>query len=195
MWANNQLLRKDKLVVGNNVQLRADLISYFHDSATGGHSGVKVTTDKLSSVFYWKGTKKEAKKYVRECVVCQTYKPDLAAYPGLLQALPTPQRVWSSISMDFVEGLPKSQGKNVIFVVVDRLSKYAHFIPLAHPFIAVQVAQAFIDGVYRLHGLPNSIVSDRDKVFTSTFWKELFKILQVKLLMSTAYHPHTDGQT
>ena len=135
------------------------------------------------------------KQMVRECVVCQRNKPNLAAYPGLLQPLPLPNSIWSHISMDFIESLPKSQGKTVILVVVDRLSKYAHFLPLSHPFTAIDVAQQFLDNIYKLHGLPTTIVSDRDKVFLSTFWKELFKLLQVKLHMSTSYHPQTDGQT
>ena len=124
------------------------------------------------SLFYWKGIRKEIKQWIRECVTCQRYKPDLAAYPGLLQPLPIPDKVWSSISMDFIESLPKSQGKTVIFVVVDRLSKYAHFMALSHPFTALQVAQVFMDTVYRLHGFPDTIVSVKDKVFVSTFWKE-----------------------
>nr|GEU40113.1 retrotransposable element Tf2 [Tanacetum cinerariifolium] len=130
-----------------------------------------------------------------ECLVCQKCKPDLAAYPGLLQPLPIPHNIWTSISMDFIEGLPKSQRKNVIFMVVDGLSKYAHFMTLAHPFTTQQVAQSFLDNVYKLHGMPESIVSDRDKVFLSNFWSELFKLLQVRLLKSTSYHPQTDGQT
>ncbi|GJX35295.1 retrotransposable element Tf2 [Tanacetum coccineum] len=97
--------------------------------------------------------------------------------------------------MDFIESLPKSQGKTVIFVVVDKLSKYAHFIPLAHPFTAIDVAQVFLDNIYKLHELPNTIISNRDKVFLSMFWNELFKLLKVKVHMSTSYHPQTDGQT
>ncbi|GKA55806.1 ty3-gypsy retrotransposon protein [Tanacetum coccineum] len=139
--------------------------------------------------------RKAIKKWVMECVVCQKQKPDLSAYPGLIQPLPMPTTIWSEISMDFVEGVPKSQGRSVIFVVVDRLSKYAHFIPLQHPFTATQVVQVFLDNVYKLHGLPNTIVSDKDKIFLSHFWQSFFKMLKVQIKLSTAYHPQTDGQT
>lgn len=97
--------------------------------------------------------------------------------------------------MDFIEGLPKSRHKDVIFVVVDRLTIYAHFMALAHPYTAESIAEVFMENVYRLHGLPKSIISDRDKVFTSKFWQALFKQMQVKLNLSTTYHPQTDGQT
>ncbi|GJW75785.1 retrotransposable element Tf2 [Tanacetum coccineum] len=163
---NENLLRKNKLAVGQDANLRRELLKYFHKDSTGGHSRVKVTSHKLCSLFYWKGMRKQVKQFVRECFVCQKCKPDLSAYPGLLQLLPIPQTLWSQISMDFIKGLPKSHGKDVIMVVVDRLSK-----------------------------MPKSIVLDRDKVFISAFWKELFRALKVKLHMSTTYHPQTDGQT
>jgi hypothetical protein len=97
--------------------------------------------------------------------------------------------------MDFVEALPKVQGKSIILSVVDRFSKYAHFIPLGHPYTAESVAQAFFSDIVRLHGIPQSIVSDRDPVFTSAFWRELMRLMGTKLLMSSAFHPQTDGQS
>jgi hypothetical protein len=97
--------------------------------------------------------------------------------------------------MDFVEGFPKVGGKSVILTVVDRFSKFAHFIPLGHPYTAASVAKAFFEEIVRLHGIPCSIVSDRDMVFTSLFWTELFRLAGVKLLLSSAFHPQTDGQS
>ncbi|GJX99564.1 ty3-gypsy retrotransposon protein [Tanacetum coccineum] len=151
-WTGEILKRKGKVVVGNDPELRKELVQHFHDEAIGGHSGAHVTMKKLGSLFYWKGLKKMVKQMIRDCDVCQRQKPDLSAYPGLIQPLPIPERIWKEISMDFIEKLPTSHGKSVILVVVDRLSKYAHFILLAHPFT-------------------------------------------VKLKLSTAYHPQTDGQT
>ena len=108
---------------------------------------------------------------------------------GLLQPLIVPSRVWEDISMDFTEALPKVGGKSVILTVVDRFSKYAHFIPLAHPYTAESVAKAFFSNIVRLHGFPTSIVSDRDVVFTSGFWKALFAAVETRLHMSSAFHP------
>ncbi|GJT41734.1 retrotransposon-related protein [Tanacetum coccineum] len=194
-WQSNQLTRRGKLVVGDVPELKDYLFDYVHATFIGGHSEVQVTLQNLKAMVYWKGMKKWVKNKVKACDVCQRNKPDLSAYPGYLQLLPIPPTIWSSISMDFIEGLPSSPCKTIIFVVVDRLNKYAHFMALHHPFTASTVAQVFMDNVFKLHGLPHSIISDRDKVFLSNFWKSLFKVLKVNLHMSTAYHPQLDGQT
>lgn len=123
------------------------------------------------------------------CDICQRCKHETVALPGLLQPLPTPDQAWEDVSMDFIEGLPKSEGKDTILVIVDRLTKFAHFMSLTHPFTAPEVARLLLDSVFKIHGIPKTIVSDRDKIFTSKFWQELFKNFGVGLHLSTAYHP------
>jgi hypothetical protein len=123
------------------------------------------------------------------------YKSEHLHPAGLLLPLQVPTAVWADIGLDFVEALPRVRGKSVILTVVDRFSKYCHFIPLAHPYSAESVAQAFFADIVRLHGMPQSMVSDRDPVFTSTFWKELMRLMGTKLHMTSAFHPQSDGQT
>ena len=131
--------------------------------------------------------------FVHACAVCQKNKVDSLRSAGLLQPLEVPSQVWSDISFDFIEGLPRVNGKSAILTVVDRFSKHAHFIALSHPYTAASVAKAFFEAIVRLHRFPNSIVSDRDPVFTGNVWRDLFKLVGVKLRLSTAFHPQTDG--
>jgi len=109
------------------------------------------------------------KRIVEECDVCKQAKAERVAYLGLLQPLPVPNGTWKAITMDFIEGLPSSDGKNTIMVVVDRFTKYGHFIALSHPYTAQDIAQLFLDHFYRFHGLLAVIIIDRDKIFTSIF--------------------------
>ena len=166
-----------------------------HDSYIGGHAGIQNTYRRLETNFYWYGMKAMVKQAVEECNVCRQANMERVAYLGLLQPLSVPGGTWEAITMDFIEGLPSSEARNAIMVVVDKFTKYGHFIALTHPFIAQDIAQLFLDHFYKFHGLPAVFVTDRDIIFTSVFWKELFKKLGVRMLMSMAYHPQTDGQT
>lgn len=112
----------------------------------------------------------------------------------LLQYLPVPEKVWDDMSIEFIEGLPKSDGFDSILVVVESLSTYGHFVGLKHPFSAPSVAAVFIKEIIRLHGTSISIITDRDQVFVSKFWSELFQLQGTKLRLSSVYHPQIDGQ-
>lgn len=181
--------------MGQNSAIQTKIISALHSSAIGGHSGTQATYYRVKGLFYWKGLKQSVVDFVQQCGIFQQAKHSNHHPAGLLQPLPIPEGAWQDISMDFIEGLPKSEGFIVILVVVDRFTRYAHFIPLKHPYTAKSVAQVIFDNVVKLHGLPKSIVSDRDKVFASVFWQELFKLMGTRLMLSSAYHPQTDGQT
>jgi hypothetical protein len=167
-----------------------------HDSRISGHLGVHKTLERLTRVAYWPNMERSVRFYVRTCDACQRNKPSNQKPPGMLQPLPIPNRNWDSVSMDFITKLPKTlDGHDSILVVVDRLSKMAHFIPTTNKVDADEAANLFFSNVFRLHGLPSSIVSDRDPKFTSNFWRVLFGLTGTKLAMSTSRHPQTDGQT
>lgn len=187
--------RNDAILLSSNSPLLSTVLVMCHSSPEGGHFGFHKTLAKVKHNFWWLGMKDFVKRYIRECHECQRAKTDTMQPAGLLQPLPVPDRIWEDISMDFVEGLPASNGFTVVMVIVDRLSKYAHFVPMRHPFTASSVARDFVANVVRLHGIPSTIVSDRDKIFISSFWQALFKLQGSVLCMSSSYHPQTDGQT
>ena len=139
--------------------------------------------------------RKDVETFVKTCLICQQTKYATQATAGLLQPLPVPQQVWDELTMDFVVSLPESHGYTVIMVVVDRLSKYAHFGALPTNFNALRAAHLFVDIVVKHHGFPSNIISDRDKIFLSQFWSNLFQLSGTKLKHNTAYHPQMDGQS
>lgn len=194
-WQDGLLRYKNRIWVGPSSELQHKLLTAFHSSAVGGHSGIPVTYARIKQLFAWKGLKQAVQDFVRQCVICQQAKSDRSRLPGLLQPLPVPTSLWQIISMDFIVALPKSQTYTCILVVVDVFTKYANFLPLKHPFTALSVARLFHDQIYKHHGLPQSIISDCDSVFLSHIWQELFRLADVKLCMSSAYHPQSDGQT
>lgn len=182
-------------VIGANTALQTKLIAALHDSALEGHSGITATYQRVRKLFAWPGLKRAVEDFMHECLACQQAKHEHCHPVGKLQPLPVPLESWHDLMMDFVERLPNSEGHDSIMVVVDRLTKFAHFVPLRHPFTAAQVARAFWDSIIKLHGVPHFIVSDCDKIFTSAMWRELLAAAGTKLLYSAAYHPRTDGQS
>ena len=160
-----------------------------HTYLVGGHSGFLKTYHGVKQEFLWDGLKSDIQKFVAECLVFQKNKVEKIKTLSLLQPLSIPSQRWEEISMDFITGLPNSKGKTVIMVVVDRLTKYAHFCALSHPFKASTVATTFMDTIQKLHGNPRVIVSDKDPIFTRNFWMELFSCLGTQLAHSSSYHP------
>jgi len=186
------VLYQGKIFLLDSSAFWPQLLDHAHGT---GHEGVQKTLVRLRASFYSPRAAARVREYIRGCLVCQRNKTEHLHPAGLLQPLDVPSMVWSDISMDFVEGFPRVGGKSVVLTVVDRLSKMVHFVPLGHPYTALTVAQAFFDNIVKLHGFPSSIVSDRDPVFTSTLWTELFTLAGVKLRLSSAFRPQTDGQS
>ena len=186
----------DRLYIPKDSLLRTRLLHECHDAPMSGHLGKDKTTEQVKRRFYWPGMDDEIQQYVRSCDACQRNKPSQQATPGLLQPLPIPSHPWQQVSMDLITQLPKSRaGHDAIVVFVDKLTKMVHFAATKTEVTAPQLSQIFWATVVRQHGLPSSILSDRDPRFTGHFWRALWKCLGTQLTMSTAFHPQTDGQT
>ena len=181
--------------IGNNTLLQQKILANLHTTPVGGHLGIHVTYQRVKQLFAWPHLRTTVMQFVTACSVCQQAKSEHVKYLGMLQPLPVPEHAWQVVSLDFIEGLPKSATFNCILVVVDKFSKYSHFVPLSHPFTTMDVAEAYMQFIHKLHGLPQSLISDRDRIFTSTLWTTLFKLASTQLRLSSSYYPQTDGQT
>ena len=175
MKLKDGLLYKGQAIVVPNIgDLRVRIISEAHDTPISGHVGVVKTIENVKRRFFWAKMNQDINAYVTTCYQCQINKASNQLPSGLLQPLAIPNRSWEQVSMDFIMPLPKAKsGHDAILLVVDKLSKMAHYIPTTSTVTAPQVAQIFFKEIVRLHGVPSSIVSDRDPRFTSNFWKSL----------------------
>jgi hypothetical protein len=195
-WYQNLWWFNNLVVVPEAGTLRQDIMKEFHDPPYSGHLGEDRTLSSTSRYYWWPGISKQIKDYVKHCPSCQKNKARSGRTPGLSQPLAIPDKRWASVSMDFIMSLPKTvQGHTAIMVMVDRMSKMVHLAPCTDTVTAVEAAGLFVHHVVRLHGLPLDIVSDRDPRFTSSFWKEICSLMEVRQSMSTAFHPQSDGQT
>lgn len=190
--ATNHLWR---LCIPNEPELRGFFISQAHDTASTAHPGSRRTYLLLAQWYYWPKMKDDVALYVATCETCARYKSNTLRANGTLMPIPAPPECWHTISIDWVTGLPVSRGYDAIMTVVDKLSKRAKYIATHTTATAPETAILFFDHVVRHHGLPAAIISDRDPKFTSTFWRELMKIMGVQQCMTTAGRAQADGAT
>ncbi|KAF1317106.1 polyprotein, partial [Globisporangium splendens] len=184
-----------RLCVPNSDKLITDVIQEFHDAPVAAHPGVRRTQLKAAQWYYWPTMEKDIHEYVGSCQTCARWKSNNRKKIGLMMPIPTPQECWDVVSMDFITGLPVSEGFDAILVTVDKLSKRPKYHPTHSTADAEATAKVFFEAVVRHHGLPKVIISDRDPKFTSDFWKSLTKLMGIKLSMTTSHRAQADGQT
>jgi hypothetical protein len=188
------LTYRSRLYILDYDNMKRFILDELHKRPYTGHPGYQKMITAIRKQFYWHGLKKDIAEYLAKCIEFQQVKAEHQHPPGLLQPLPISEWKWETISMYFITGLPTSTKQNdTIMVVVDKLSKSSHFIPIKSTCKAIDIANVFLKEIFKLHGMPKEIVSDRDTKFTSNFWKSLMVGLDTKLFFSTTYHPQTNG--
>ena len=190
------LYYKDRVCVPDDNDLRKAILEEAHGGSFAIHPGNTKMYQDLKMSFWWSGMKRDISEFVTKCLVCQRVKVEHQVPSGLLQSIRIQEWKWDRITMDFVVGLPLTGRKHdSVWVVVDRLTKSAHFLPVRNEYSLDKLAELYIKEIVRLHGIPISIISDRDPRFTSRFWGKLQEALGTRLNFRTAFHPQTDGQS
>ncbi|XP_044723696.1 integrase core domain-containing protein [Hirsutella rhossiliensis] len=200
VWSTNDeglLCYREKIFVP--VGLRNEILVLFHDDEVAGHQGGTKTCKRIQVQYYWPGLRRDVRRYVSTCRECQLAKPRHHKPYGLLAPLPAPSRPWQEISMDFITDLPPVRCEKKIYssilVVVDRLTRYARYIPVSSRISSDGLADVFLREIFKHYGMPDGIVSDRGSLFTGHFWATFCHLLHCKRRLSTSFHPQTDGQT
>jgi hypothetical protein len=187
---------EDRIVVPKDVEVHQQILDEAHLSRYSIHPGSTKMYQDLKQHYWWTKMNIEIARYVAKCDTFRRVKAIHMKAARTLQSLPIPTWKWEDISMDFIVGLPRiAEGFDSIWVIIDRLTKTAHFLPVKTYYPVITYAQIYVARILSLHGLPKTIVSDRGPQFVSKFWEELHKSLGTKLLHSSAYHPQTSGQT
>jgi hypothetical protein len=190
------IYKTNRLCIPDDPEIKSIILREHHDSPLAGHLGRDKTLERLSRNYHWPGMAASVREYVKTCPACQRNKPTNQAPAGLLQTLPTPEARWEQVTMDLITQLPKTPSNHdAIVTFTDRLSKRVLFAPTTTSVDAPGLARVFFDTVFRHHGIPSTIISDRDPRFISNFWQSLFTLTGTRLGMSTAFHPQTDGQS
>ena len=190
------IMYKGRLCVPDYKNIRNEILYDAHNTPYSVHPGTTKMYQDLQKHYWWHGMKRDIAKYVERCLTCQQVKAEHQRPGGELQPIEVPEWKWEQIAMDFIVGLPKTRnGYDSIWVIIDRLTKSSHFLPVRTTYTLDQLADLYVREIVRLHGVPVSIISDRDGRFTASFWKSLHRSLGTKLKFSTAFHPQTDGQT
>jgi hypothetical protein len=185
-----------RVCVPPDPELRKLILQEAHDSPYSIYLGNTKMYMDLKGSFWWSNMKRDIAEYIALCDICNRVKAEHQKPVGLLQPLPIPEWKWDNVGMDFITGLPRTKsGYDSIWIVVDRLTKVSHLIPVKTTYTSARLAKIYMNIIVCLHGVPKSIVSDRGTQFTSHFWRQLHESLGTRLEFSTAFHPHTDGQT
>ena len=193
---NGVLCYKARVCVPDDDELRKTILEEAHSGSFAIHHGSTKMYQDLKMSFWSSGMKRDVSEFVTKCLVCQRVKAEHQVPSGLLQPIRIPEWKWDRITMDFVVGLPLTGRKHdSVWVIVDRLTKSAHFLPVRTDYSLDKLAELYIKEIVRLHGIPISIISDRDPRFTSRFWGKLQEAMGTRLNFSTAFHPQTDGQS
>jgi len=186
-------LKEGKVYVLKNKKLRAEIIWWHHDVLAAGHGGQWKTTELVTRKYWWPGVTRDIGRYVERCDLCQRMKNRMEEMAGKLKLSEVPEKLWTHLTVDFITKLLVVAGKDAILVVCDRLSKITHFVATTEGTLVEGLARLFRDNVWKLYGLPESVVLDKGPQFATELTKKLNRMLGIEMRLLTAFHPQIDG--